>query len=146
MANQTTEAGHAMLRDGGKGVARGLLFSLLFSLTVGAVALLVTALVFHFAPISTSYIRRVGGTLGAITALLGGFIIGRRQRHTGALFGLLFGFFYTLILLLVGRSFGGESAPIKRMVGYGIFLLLSVIGGGLGTIEHKGRHHRRRRR
>lgn len=146
MTNQAKEERRAVLgNSGGKSIFRGLLFSVLLTLLVGIVAIFITALLFHFTSLNTVYIKHVGCALGAVTALLGGFVTGKRQRHSGTLSGLLFGLIYTVILLFVGRFFGGEAPLIKRLLGYGIFLLLSVLGGALGTAEIRGHRHGRRR-
>ena len=131
--------------EGGKSVLRSALFALLFTPLASALALLVAASFFSLKPESSHYIGTVGCTLGAASAFFGGFLSGRRQRHAGALAGVLFGILFTILLAVIGKLFGGGS-PLQRVIGYAVFLLLSALGGMLGTVKSSKGHHKRRRR
>lgn len=147
MTNPSKAERHATLgTEGGKGVLKSACTALLFSLVLSTLLLLLSALVFSLKPEWTFSIHTVGCVLGALMMLFGGFLAGKRQRHTGALAGILFGLMLLAVLLLIGHFFGGGTHPIKRVVGYIIFLLLATLGGALGTVEiGHGRHKRRRR-
>lgn len=147
MTTQSKEERRAVLkRAGGVSLFGSAAFALLFSLFLGGAVLLTAALLFSFNPGMTVHVGTVGCAVGAVTALLGGFFAGRRQKHTGALAGLLFGLFYLVFLLFVARFYGDSSVLPKKLVGYTIFLLLSALGGALGTVRTAKRHRAKRRR
>ena len=147
MTNQPKEERRAILKkQGGRSLLGSALLALLFSLFVGVGALFAAALALSFTTSGTAYTDTVGCVLGALTALLGGIFAGKRQKHTGALAGVLFGALYVLMLLLVARIFGGDASLPKRLIGYAIFLLLSALGGALGGMRMGKRHHGKRRR
>ena len=147
MTNQKKEERRAVLGSGGgKSLFGSALAAVLFTLPVSAFTLFAAALVFSFKPEGTSHIDTVGCILGALMALLGGLLAGKRQKHTGALSGVIFGLMFVAVLLLVGHMCGGGTPLWKRTVAYGIFLLLSALGGALGTVEVGKRHHKRKRR
>ena len=147
MTNQMKDERRAVLRGRGGGSFFGsALVAMLFTLIVSTLMLFGAALVFSFKPEGTSHIDTVGCILGALMALLGGLLAGKRQKHTGALSGVIFGFMFVAVLLLVGHMCGGGTPLWKRTVAYGIFLLLSALGGARGTVEVGKRHHKRKRR
>ena len=147
MTNQKKEERRAVLGSKVGGSLLGsALISLLLTLLVSAFTLFAAAIVFSFKPEGTSHIDTVGCILGALMALLGGLLAGKRQKHTGALSGVIFGLMFVAVLLLVGHMCGGGTPLWKRTVAYGIFLLLSALGGALGTVEVGKRHHKRKRR
>ena len=136
-------------RIGGKGRGASLFvsafISLLFSLLIGGASLFVAAFIFSLRPEQSLYISTVGCVLGAVTACLGGFLAGKRQRHAGALVGVVFGIIFTALLALIGEACGGDGNGARRVIGYAVFLLLSVLGGALATVEPKRKRHGKRR-
>ncbi|MBE6656318.1 MAG: TIGR04086 family membrane protein [Ruminococcaceae bacterium] len=146
MTNQAKEERRAVLGGAGKTLVGSAFFALLGALAFGGISLFGAALFFSYKPNATPYIGTVGCALGALAALFGGFGAGRRQKHAGALAGLLFGVLYLIVLLLLSR-FGSMGTPLpKRLIGYAIFLLLSALGGALGSMRVGERHHKKRKR
>lgn len=147
MTNQKKDERRAVLGGKGGGSFFGsALVAMLFTLIVSTLMLFGAALVFSFKPEGTSHISTVGCIIGALMALLGGFVAGKRQKHTGALSGVIFGLMFVAVLLFLGHMCGGGTPLWMQTVAYGIFLLLSALGGALGTVEVGKRHHKRRRR
>lgn len=122
----------------------GVFITFLLMVVLSVAVLLVGALVLARLPDATPYIRTVGCAMGGILALVGGIIAGKKQKHAGALAGLLYGALYVLMMLLCGRFLVGGTPLWWRISGYGIFLLLAVLGGALGGMRRTG--HRKRRR
>lgn len=128
-----------------KRMIKSVLAAFFISLLLGGVGLIASALLLSLTVTGTSYISTVGCALGACTSLIGGFIAGKRQKHTGALAGVLFGVVFLAALLLLGRFFSAGTPLPKRLIGYAVFLLLSALGGALGTVRGGGRKRRGKR-
>lgn len=128
-----------------KRIIKSVLTALFISLLLGGAGLIASALLLSLTVTGTTYISTVGCAVGACTSLIGGFIAGRRQKHTGALAGVLFGIVFVGVLLLLGRFFNAGTPLPKRLIGYTVFLLLSALGGALGTVRGSGRRHGGRR-
>lgn len=122
------------------------LFALALTLLMGGVALFAAAFTVSRSPALGTHIGSVGAAMGALFALVGGIIAGKRHKHTGALAGLLFGALYLLTLLLLGRLSGGSASPVSRLMGYTVILLISLLGGALGSVRTGKGHKKRKRR
>ena len=122
------------------------LFALLITLIFGGAVLLISAFVISRSPALGAHIGSIGAAMGAVFALVGGMIAGKRHKHTGALAGLLFGALYLSVMLLLSRVAGGSASPLSRLIGYPVLLLLALLGGALGNLRVGGRHRRKRRR
>ena len=121
------------------------LFSLAFTLLLGGASLLLSAFFLTRTPALTGYIGPIGCALGALWAFIGGLTAGKRHRLSGGLAGALYGVLYVLLVLLAGRYVGGSAPFLKRLLGCALFLLLSTLGGVLGTVRI-GRARKRNRR
>ena len=117
----------------------------IYAALTGAVFLFLSALLLFFKPPLLPYANLIGCACGAVTALICGMISGARTRHAGALAGLLSGLLYLALLILIGNIFHTDIPLSKTMVGYAIFLLLSVLGGMLGALRLTRKHRPRHR-
>ena len=122
------------------------LLSLAFTLLLGGASLLLCAFLLTRTPSLGGYMGAIGGGLGAVWAFLGGIFAGKRHRLSGALAGALFGMLYILLVLLAGHYLSGDAPIFKRLLGCALFLLLSTLGGVLGTLRIGKAHKRKRRR
>ena len=146
MATQTKDEKRRIQGTGCKSLFGSALAGVVLALLISIPLLLAATFVFSAKPELTGQIRTVGSLVGALSALLGGFVAGKKQKHAGALAGMLFGVMFVGLLLFIGNICGGGALLIKRAIRYGIFLLLSVLGGALGGMQVKGHHRKRRRR
>ena len=128
-----------------RGPVRGALLAFFFSLLASAILLIISAIVLSYATGGIPYIGLIGGALGASLAFFGGLAASKLGGRSGTLAGVLFGGLFLLILLLIGYLFPTGAHPLKRVIGYAVFLLLSVLGGALGGMRPKTRHKPLRR-
>lgn len=146
--NEAKAAGKASL--GGKkhhGVVGGAITAFLVTLAISTLTILISAVILFFAPRGAAYISVTGMVISLFSALLGGIVAGRRSRHAGMIAGLLFGILYLCVMLLLGQFFYTNAPRLKRLLGFILFPALALVGGGLGgmrTVSHKHRKHRRR--
>ena len=145
--SKTSDGRKASLGGGERySVIGGAAIALLFSLAIGTVLILLSAVTLFFVPRGAMYISTLGTVLGLLTALLGGILAGRLNRHAGALSGLLFGVFYLGVMLLLGRFFYTGAPFVKRLLGYILFPASALVGGALGGMRRTRARHKRRRR
>ena len=103
---------------------------LLVAYVISGVVLMVLALILWKANPSTELIS--GGILFAyvISCFFGGLLLGKKIGKKKYLWGLLFGFIYFAIILVVSLCFNGISGePIKNAV---TVMFLCIAGGMLG--------------
>lgn len=129
-----------------RGLLRAAFLALFISACLGAILLLGAAALLSALPTATDRTEAVGCALGAATAFVGGILAGRLHKHASALSGVVFGLLYLVLMLTVSRFAGAGSSVLQRLFGYGLFLLLSLLGGALGGMRHSGKHRRRHRR
>lgn len=128
----------------GRGLLRAATLALLIAIAVGALLLAGGAALIYALPALSAHASPLGTAIGALSALAGGVAAGRLHKHAGALAGVVFGVPYLAILLLLGRFVSTGIPLLGRVLGYGLLLLLSLLGGALGGMRLGGRKHRRR--
>ena len=137
---------HAYISDKkGKGLFRGALLSLLFTLAFSLFALTLSSLLLLRAESPSTWISLIGVLLPALSALFGG-AVSSKAGGGGALSGLLFGIGFVGVLLLLSFLLKGSAfSPLKSLVLYTAMLLIAVLGGVLGTHKRQKRHRSKRR-
>lgn len=111
------------------------LFSILKSLIVAYVItgllLLFTALLMQKIGLSDNQIRLFVILIYGLSNILGGFVLGKIKKKRRFLNGILFGFIYFAVLILVSAviNHGFENDFLKNLISMVICLLGGVIGG-----------------
>lgn len=147
MTRESSENRTAVLGkgEGGRSILRAVCLAWLIATVTGALLLSGGAALIYALPSTSVYTAPIGAAIGALTALVGGVAAGRLHKHAGALSGLLFGVLYFAVMLVLGRFVSTGYPLLGRVLGYGVLLLLSLLGGTLGGMRSGGRKRRRRR-
>ena len=122
------------------------ILSLLFMAAFGVFALVFASFLLSKAEDPLSWIGTVGVLLPALTAFFGGIICGKLRGGVGALSGLCVGVVFVLLLLALSYFTAGSGLGVgERALSYALLVLLSVLGGTLGTVKKRKRRHKRRK-
>jgi len=137
---------HAYISDKkGKGLFRGALLALLFSLAFSLFTLTLSSAFLLRTESPSTWISLIGVLLPSLSALFGG-IVSSKTGGGGALSGLLFGIGFVAVLLLLSFLLrDGAFSPFKSLVLYTAVLLIAVLGGVLGTHKRQKRRRAKRR-
>lgn len=129
----------------GRGFLKGPVISLLCMAAFGLLSLALSAFLLLKTADPTAWVGIVGAFLPALTALLGGFASARINGTLGALSGLASGALFVALLFILRAFFGsGEASLGKVLVLYTLILLLSVLGGALGTAKRQKKRRYKR--
>ncbi len=137
---------HAYISDKkGKGLFRGALLALLFSLAFSLFTLTLSSAFLLRTESPSTWISLIGVLLPSLSALFGG-IVSSKTGGGGALSGLLFGISFVSVLLLLSFLLeDGAFSLFKSLVLYTAVLLIAVLGGVLGTHKRQKRRRAKRR-
>ncbi len=137
---------HAYISDKkGKGLFRGALLALLFSLAFSLFTLTLSSAFLLRTESPSTWISLIGVLLPSLSALFGG-IVSSKTGGGGALSGLLFGIGFVAVLLLLSFLLeDGAFSLFKSLVLYTAVLLIAVLGGVLGTHKRQKRRRAKRR-
>ncbi|MBE6600936.1 MAG: TIGR04086 family membrane protein [Ruminococcaceae bacterium] len=122
-----------------------LLKALVIALAVGLFLLTFTAAALCFTSNPDRLIRPTALIIAAVSAVAGGFAIGKIRRHAALFCGLLEGSLLTLVFLLGSLFFKSESSGYSTVISCLLhigFLLCTVLGAMLGIRPPKRKRRR----
>lgn len=150
-ARRDTEAGES---HNWKRVFMSGLFSLPITVAIGAVLLLVTAVIAYSNSDPEALLAPLALSALVLTAVLGGFVASRRCGHSPIVCGSIGGVLFAFLLFVISLGFSDETRStltlgltggVNFFVHVGV-VVLEIIGAVLGNVirisrENKTRHH-----